>query len=273
MTRVDVLAELGARLGRDATIRHDHVRLLEPRDAAEAAHAPLRVVGDDHDALGRRQVRLIGLALEQVRGGEAGIDGHPVHPHEEDVDVQRAQRRDGERADERVRWRAHTSGQDHRQVRPPLGVQHVRDLQRVGDDGQAGDVEEVVCEQPGGGTRRQADRLPRLDQRARGACDRLLLLDLLVRLGLEAGLVGAHPARSRRTSVHLVHEPGGREHVEIAAHRHVGHAEQLRQLADARGARAEDFLEDQLLTLLGEHLDPSTITHRPEHGHTAVGTR
>jgi hypothetical protein len=133
----------------------------------------------------------------------------------------------------------------------------------------------VVGEQPRGRACRQADRLARFHEGPRRARDRLLLLDLLVRLRLEAGLVRARPCRDGRPAVHLVDETGAREHVEIPPDGHVGHAEQLRQLADARGTGATDFLQDQLLTLLGEHLVPLTISHRIEQGltRTAVVAR
>ena len=52
--RVDVLADRGARASpRQAGVRHEHVRLVERGDAAQAAHAPLGVVGDDDDPLRR----------------------------------------------------------------------------------------------------------------------------------------------------------------------------------------------------------------------------
>ena len=71
-----------------------------------------------------------------------------------------------------------------------------------------------------------------------------------MRLRLEARLVGAEAAAERRPAVHLLDQPGGGQHVEIAAHRHLRDAEQLGQLADAHGALAADLLDDQLLALV-----------------------
>jgi hypothetical protein len=63
--------------------------------------------------------------------------------------------------------------------------------------------------------------------------------------------------------VHLVHQPGRREHVEVAADGHVGHVEQLGELAHAHGSAAANLLQDQELTLAGEHARP-TILNRIE---------
>ena len=95
--------------GREPGVRDEHVRLLEPAIRLRPSHAPLRVVGDDDDALGGGEVRLVGLALEQVRGREAGVDAHAVDAEEEHVDVEGAQRRDRDGSDQRVGRRAHAS--------------------------------------------------------------------------------------------------------------------------------------------------------------------
>jgi hypothetical protein len=84
----DVLRERAARLRRQPSVGHDDMCLVESSDATQSAHPPLRVIGDDDDTFGRGEVRLVGLALEQVGRREAGIDGHAVHAHEEHVDVQ-----------------------------------------------------------------------------------------------------------------------------------------------------------------------------------------
>jgi hypothetical protein len=54
--------------------------------------------------------------------------------------------------------------------------------------------------------------------------------------------------------VHLLEQPVPRQRVEVAADGHVGHPEQSRELADARGASIAHRLEDALLSLLGQHL-------------------
>ena len=56
---------------------------------AQAADAPLRVVGDDDDPLRRGDERAVGLGLEQVRRREAGVGAHSVDAEEEHVEVQR----------------------------------------------------------------------------------------------------------------------------------------------------------------------------------------
>ena len=91
---------------------------------------------------------------------------------------------------------------------------------------------------------------------ARGrARDRLLLLDLAVRLRLEARLVGAQARRGRsrrrapcRRRPALASASRSRRTVISETPSSSG------QLADAHGALAADLLDDQLLALLGEHL-------------------
>ena len=107
-------------LGAEAVVGDQHVGLAQGRDPAQAPHAPLRVVGDDDEPLGASDQRAVGLGLEQVRRREAGVLGHAVHAHEQHVDVQRAQRGQRDRPDERVRRRAHAAGQHDRQVGPRL---------------------------------------------------------------------------------------------------------------------------------------------------------
>ena len=160
---------------------------------------------------------------------------------------------DRDRPDERVRGRAHAAGEHDGQVGPRLAVEHVRDLDRVRDDGQVGHVREVVGEPPGRRAGGEADRLAGLDEPGGGAGDRLLLLQLAVRLRLEPGLLGAEAAAERGAAVHLLEQAGGGERVEVAADRHLGDGEQLGQLADAHGALAAELLDDQLLALGREH--------------------
>ncbi len=226
---------------------------VEPRDPAEPSHSPLGVVGDDDDTFGRGKVRLVRLALEQVRRREAGVDADAVHAEEQHVDVKGAKGRDRDGPDQRVGRRAHPAREDHREVGPAHAVEHVRDLDRVRDDRQVRNVEQVVGEAPGRRAGGEADRLAGLDESARGSGDRLLLVELAMRLRLESRLVRAQPTRSRGTAVNLVDEAGRREHVEVAPDGHVGDVEQLGQLANTDRAAASNFIDDQFLTLFGEH--------------------
>ena len=82
--------------------------------------------------------RPVRLGLEQVRAGEAGVRVHAVDPDEDEVDVDGPQGGDGERPDERLRRRAHATGQDDRLVRPAAVVEDVGDADRVGHDGERG---------------------------------------------------------------------------------------------------------------------------------------
>ena len=239
------------------------MHLVEGCDPAEPADAPLRVVGDDDDALRDRDERPVGLGLEQVRGGQTALEGNPVDAHEEQVDMERPERVHGDRTDERVGRSAHAAREDDGQIGPRLAVEDVRDLDRVRDDGQVAHVADLVREAPRRRAGREPDRLPRLDERARRQRDRLLLLELPVRLRLEARFVRAQPLARRRAAVHLLDEPGRREDVEVAADGHVGHVEELGQLADAHGSSAADLREDEHLSLPGQH-DRLTILNRFE---------
>ena len=147
----------------------------------------------------------------------------------------------------------HAARQDDGEIGPVLAVKHVGHLDRVRDHRQVGHVEDVVCEPPGRRPGAEADRLAGLDEPARRLRDRLLLLQLPVGLRLEAGLVRARPAARRRTAVHLLHEAGSGERVEVAADRHLRDPEQLRQLAHADGSTPADLLDDRDLALAGKH--------------------
>ena len=98
----DALGEGRPRLRGEAGVGDEDVGVLEAREADQAADAPFRVIGDRDDPAGRGDQRLVGLGLEQVRRREARVGAHAVHAHEEHVDVQRAEGRDCDRADQRV---------------------------------------------------------------------------------------------------------------------------------------------------------------------------
>ena len=166
--------------------------------------------------------------------------------------MERAERRNRDGTDERVGWSADTAGEDDRTVGPAVAMEDVRDLDRVRHDRQVEDVQKVVHETPVRRAGGERDRLARLDEGARLSRDRVLLLELAVRLRLEAGLLGAgQPARGR-TAVHLVEHAGVREHLEVAPDCHVRHRQELGQLADAHGAAPAHLVGDQLTALLGE---------------------
>ena len=112
----DRLDQDAARLGAEADIGDEHVGLIEPGDRADPDHAPLRVVGDDHQPAPRLDERPVGIRLEQVRTAEPGPLVHPVDAHEHQVDMDAPQGRDRERSGQRVRWRPHAAGQDDRLV-------------------------------------------------------------------------------------------------------------------------------------------------------------
>ncbi len=132
-------------------------------------------------------------------------------------------------------------------------MQHVRDLDRVRHHGEVRNVEDVVGEAPGRRSGCEADGLAGLDETTCGAGDRLLLLELTVRLRLEARLVGAQSARAGRAAVHLVDETCSGEHVQVAPNRHVGHGQQLRQLADTHCPSTANLFENHDLALAGKH--------------------
>jgi len=84
------------------------------------------VVGDHDHPLGALDQRPVRLGLEQVRRGEAGVARHPVNAGEQDVDMQRPQRRDGDRTDERVGRRPDAARQHDRDVGQRRLLQHGR---------------------------------------------------------------------------------------------------------------------------------------------------
>ena len=98
-----------------------------------------------------------------------------------------------------------------------------------------------------------ADRGAGLDQLGRRAAHRRLLRQLADRLGREAGLVRrcGRRWRSRRRAPCRAARAG--EHVEVAADRHVGDAEQLDQVADPDAAAPRTSSRMRCLPLRGEH--------------------
>ena len=132
---------------------------------------------------------------------------HPVDAHEHDVEMDAPQGRHGERADERVARGADAAGQDDRLVVAGRRVERVRDRDRVGHDGQAGDVDEGPGEGVGRRPGRQPDGHARLDEADGGRGDRLLLVLLEGRLGREPGLEQRRcPAERGRAAVDLLDE-------------------------------------------------------------------
>ena len=117
----------------------------------------------------------------------------------------------------------------------------------------------VMGEPPGRRSGRKRDSLTRLDERARQAGDRFLLLELAVRLGFETRLVCARRLPPRRSAVNLLDEARPRERVEVAPDGHLGDAELLGQLAHAHGAAAANLLDDHELSLSGEHRGTSDV--------------
>ena len=90
--------------------------------------------------------------------------------------------------------------------------------------------------------------------------DGVLLAGVAQRLGLEAGLVGAALVAECGSAVHLGHQAGVVEHLEVAAHGHVADAEQRGQLGDAHRTAAAHLGQDHLVALAGE------CPRRPEVG-------
>ena len=82
----------------------------------------------------------------------------PCTPRKSRSRLQRPQRRHGDRADQGVGRRADAAGEHDGLVGSRRLVEDVGDLDRVGDDGDAGDVEQPVREGPGGGAGREPDR-------------------------------------------------------------------------------------------------------------------
>src|SRR6185295_19087061 len=120
--------------------------LVEPGDRADADHAPLRVVRDDHEPSTGLDEGTIGLGLEQVRAGEPGVRVHAVYTHEHEINMDGAQRGHRERPHERLGWRALATGQDDRLVRATRELQDVGDPDRVGHHRQLGYLDQLLRE-------------------------------------------------------------------------------------------------------------------------------
>src|SRR5207244_1612473 len=74
----DVLRDHGPRVRRKAAVGDERVDLVEARDPAQPPNAPLRMVGDDDDAVGGADQRLVRLRLEQFRRRQARVVAQPL---------------------------------------------------------------------------------------------------------------------------------------------------------------------------------------------------
>ena len=133
-------------------------------------HAPLGVVGDDGQPAGRAGQGPVGLCLQQVGAGEPGALVHAVHAEEDQVEVERPQRRHGHRADQGVRRRADAAGEHDGLVRvAATGRRRSAICTELVTTVMPRHVEQPVREGPGGGAGRQPDRAARAHQLGRHA--------------------------------------------------------------------------------------------------------
>ncbi len=260
-----MLGDLRAGPCRQAGVGHQRVHLLQRRERTQAHHTPLGVVRDHHDTPCRLHQTPVRLGLGEVRRGQARLGRYPVHTQEQHVEVERRDRLVGDRADQRVRGRAHPAGEDHRRRALPrprgaLGhVEHVCDPHRVGDHRQIRHVHQPVRQRVRRRPARQRDRGAGRDQLRRGVRDVLLGGRLQTRLGLEPRLVGARLGHRYRAAVHLLQHALPGQRVQVAADRHVRHTELAGQLVDPDPAPAAHLVEDQGASLLREEV--RILTH------------
>ena len=249
----DLLADRAPCGGVEVGVGDQDVDLVQRGDGGQPDDAPLAVVGHHEHAPRGRDEGPVGLGLDQVGGGQARPLVDAVHAEDQRVDVQRAQRGDGDRAGQGVRGGAHPAGEDHREVVAGRVVQQLGHAGGVGDDGQVGDVAQLVRDRVGGGAGRDGDRGARVDHRRGGAGDRGLLHRVHLGLDLEARLVRAPAADRGGAAVDLADQPLLGQRLDVTAHRHVGDAEDVDQLGDARPTVAVDLVQDPLLTLTCKH--------------------
>ena len=167
--------------------------------------------------------------------------------------------------DERVRWGADAAGQHDGAVGTLRLVQHLGDANRVGDDGEIGDVDDVVRQLPRRGAGSDADRATRPDRRGTRHRDGVLLAHVAQRLGFETGLVGRAFVAQRRAAVHLQQQPCLVEQVEIAAHGHVADGQKRCQFADANRAAATHLGDDDLVSLTCQHTRRNGVDRTLDH--------
>ena len=249
----DGLTQDRARVGRERVVGDEEISLAELADRGDPDDPPFRVVGEDDESAAGLDERPVGLGLEHVRAGEAGLGVHPVDAHEHLVEVDRPELADRERSDERLGRRPDAAGEDDRLVTPAGAVQDVGDADRVRDDRHARDVRDAGGEPVGRRAGRDPDRHPRLDLVGRGRRDRRLLRLLEGRLRDEPGLVRGEARERGRAAVDLLEEAVLVEDLEVAPDGHVRHAEVARELGHADGTGLADALEDEGLALTSEH--------------------
>ena len=249
----DRIREDGPRLRSDRGIGHQHVGLVESGDRADPDDAPLRVIGDDDETAARLDERPVRLRLEQVRAGEAGTRIHAVHADEDEVDVDRAQCGHGEWSGQRVGWRPHATGQDDRLIVPADLVEHVRDSDRIGHDGEARDAGEPLGQRVRRGPGRDRDRHPGLGERDGRIGDRIFLALLECRLRREAGFEQGVTGDRGRPAVDLLEETALMEDLQVAADGHVGDTEIADEVGHTYGSVLPDTVKDEGLALSRKH--------------------
>ena len=235
----------------------------------EAADAPLRVVGDDDEPRRGRDQRLVGLGLEQVRRREARrrsvIPCTPMNSRSTWSDRERRSRRPGRRA------------RPTACARPPVSttvrsggrsrVQHVGDLERVGDDREVRRTSRCGARAARSSCRRRARSPGPARTRPAAVLRDRLLLGAAARCDL-----ASNPGSSARAAASRVVappctfsiRPGLGERVEVAADGHLRDAELLGQLADADRAAPAHFLDDDHLPRRPQAFEDRTLTDRFE---------
>jgi hypothetical protein len=195
----------------------------------------------------------IDLGFQEIGGRTPRLGVQSVHPEERQIQVQRLDGGRGQRTDEGVGGRTHSTGQQRVDaVARPL-VQDVADPHGVGHHRQAGDVGQIARERMGSRARRHRDRHPWGHEFDGARRDSFLLHQIARGLGGELGLRRGALTRERvgerpRATVHLLQESGALHRGEVTPDRHVGDAQLRAQVTDSDGA---------VLVQVGQNLGPA----------------
>lgn len=226
------LAQQLLRLRRQRGVADDVAQRLQRADAEHAVFAVLAAVGDQHPAAGDLQQRLLDQHLLLVRRGEAVLQIPRAGADEGHVDIQAAQQHGGAVTDAGVVALIHlAAGVEQAELRAIHQV--LDDGKIVGDDRQIETLRQAAGDLEGGGAGVQIDHLAVFHQAGGVFADLALVAMVQLRL-LAIGQLLAQRLAQAYAAADADHLALLFQHADIAPHRHVGDAHQLRQRADAR---------------------------------------
>src|SRR4029077_7687846 len=237
------VGEGGEDAGVGSAIGDEFADCAHVADLGEGDEADLGAVGDDACRAGAPAQRAVRVGRDFVVGGEARLEGDAVGADEHDVEVQSGQAGFGDGADQFVGFGpGDAAGDDELEVGADRHLG--RDVQGVGDQGEALVVDEGPGDLGGGGAAGEPDRVAGGDARRGLAGDPELLFLVAAALVAERELV-EDPLRDR-AAVGAGQQALALEQVEVTADGGGRHAQLVRDVGHAYAGLPGRPFQDRL---------------------------